>query len=97
MLSVQFLFNFLDELQYINITGCDPTLTAASRTFVLTMPNNLFTPTNITLLCDASDTVIRSTILAATAIDVHVAVKSLNGEGGSSVTQVIIFSDSNFL
>lgn len=96
MLSVQFPFNYLDELQYINITGCDPTLAAASRSFVLTMPNSIFTPTNITLLCDASDAVIRSTILAATAIDVHVAVKSLNGEGGSSLIQVLIFSD-NFL
>ena len=85
-----YLKHILDEVQYITITGCNSVLTTSSRTLVLNMVDHLSALRNITLLCDASDAIIRSTILAATSIDVHVAVKTVSGAGESSVRQVTL-------
>ena len=78
-----------DEVQHITVKGCNSGLTISSRTFQLKMMDRFFVPQNVSLLCDASNAVIRSTILAATSLDVHVAVKTTSAVGDPLIIQVI--------
>ena len=79
-----------DELQYITVTGCNPTATTKLLTFKMIDAN--FKSKNISFNCDSSADTIRSTIFNLMLLDVHVTLTSLSARSNSNsnTTQIEI-------
>lgn len=77
-----------DELQYITVTGCNPA--AASKLLTFRMVDASYTSKNVTFNCDSSARTVRSAILSATLLDVHVKVTTLSVRLNSNTTQIEI-------
>ena len=94
-----FLFSllsfFLDELQYITITGCDTT--SSNKKVVFLMVDSTYHLQNVTFNCDASAAVVKSEIFSSTSLNVHVnqissTVNSLLTSQVCSSVIIIIYS-----
>ena len=89
------LSHFLDELQYITITGCDTT--SSNKKVVFLMVDSTYNLQNVTFNCDASAAVVKSKIFSSTSLNVHVnqissIVNSLLTSQVCSSVIIIIYS-----
>ena len=89
------LSHFLDELQYITITGCDTT--SSNKKVVILMVDSTSNLQNVTFNCDASAAVVKSKIFSSTGLNVHVnqissTVNSLLTSQVCSSVIIIIYS-----
>ena len=80
-----------DELQFITVTGCDSGISASLKSIVLLVVDSSYAMTNVTFACDASAVTIRSTVLAATALDVFVSVTDITKLPGPVTSQVRMY------
>lgn len=80
-----------DELQSITVKGCDSGISASLKSIVLLVVDSSYAMTNVTFACDASAVTIRSTILAATALDVFVSVTDITKLPGPVTSQVRMY------
>jgi hypothetical protein len=79
-----------DELQVITVTGCNAALSVSAKRIKFKMVDASFALQNVSISCDASAAVVQASILAATALSVHVAVRNLTGATGPTVSQIEI-------
>jgi hypothetical protein len=79
-----------DELQIITVTGCNVALSGSAKTIRFKMVDASFALQNVSISCDATAAVVQSTVMAATALSVHVAVRNLTGATGPTVSQIEI-------
>ena len=63
-------------------------MSASLKSMVLLLVDSSYAITNVTFACDASAATIRSTILAATALDVFVSVTDITKLPGPPTAQV---------
>ena len=81
-------------MQFITVTGCDTKLDFSLKSMALLMVDVSFAMTNVTFACDASAGTIRSTILAATALDVYVSVIKVP-EPSTSQVRILISEEAH--
>lgn len=77
-----------DELQFITLVGCNPSST--SKSLHLKMVDANFNLQNVTFDCDSSANAIRSIVLSAAALDVHVTLTNLTVAQGTRTVQIEI-------
>ena len=77
-----------DELQFITLVGCNPS--SPSKALLLEMVDATYILRNVTFNCDSSANTIRSVILSAASLDVHVTLTDLTIGQGAKTVQIEI-------
>ena len=81
------LFQLLDELQFITMTGCNTTAPSSKKTVFFKMVDSTYTLQNVSFSCDASAAAAKAAIAAVTGLNVHVTQVN-SSSAGLQTTQV---------